>query len=223
MFTSGAFFSKTNTLSRGGTWPQFGLYTEGPNIPQGAAAGIVGPIQNLGDGRYDFDKPDRHTPTDEFMTRFGLTAIAKRNSNVMDMLTRPGYAVAQINREYYALAQRLWRAYNFYYQQLLIEGIPKGYAQQAADEYILPQIDAELKLMELKYPYTFGGANGAQGAADEAGRMLFTTRQAGQGAQSLAATQHINHVIGANVFGTGKKKKKHKLQNIATGSNAVGS
>lgn len=222
MYTSGSFFSAGSAMARGGTIPQAGLYWENWMGPPIRGPGRVGPIEGQAEAQpYTFDKPGRGSATDEFMTRFGLKAIAKRNDNVLDMLTRPAYAIQEINREYYVMSSQLWEHYNTYYNQLLEQGIPKGYAQQASDEFILPIIDAQLKILELKYPYTFGGANGAQGAADEAGRMLFTTR--GQGAQSLAATQHINRVIGGNVFGNGKKKKKNKHGMVASGANAIGS
>jgi len=153
--------------------------------------------------------------TDEFMTRFGLQAVVKRNQNILKTLVNPSGAVMEINDTYKALAKESAEIYRTYFQELIQQGVPEGIAQSAADEYILPFVEGQLKLMELKYPYTFGQL-GASAAVDAAGSHIFSTPQ-GTSEQSLRSTSVFANVIGTNKYMSGVKKKKKKSKKGLSG------
>jgi len=154
----------------------------------------------------------RDSGAKEFATRFGLGAVIKRNENILVSLTNPTQAVNDINDAYKKLSLRSAQLYNQYYGRLIAEGVPSGVAQGAADEYILPFMEGELKILELQFPFTFGNLGGSVGA-DNAGHQIFSTQQEGA-AQSMRAANVMAKVLGVNKYPgikKGKKKKKSKM------------
>lgn len=143
----------------------------------------------------------------DFMTRFGLRAVVQRNLNVVNALVDPKASVDQINYEYFKMAENLGEMYQNYYAELVNQGVPSGYAQQSADEYILPLVEAQLRILELKFPFSFGGVAGPEGATEQAGRMLLNVKGKDTGVSYQGALE-INKALG--LAKPKKKKKKSK-------------
>jgi len=149
----------------------------------------------------------------EFMSRFGLQAVVKRNANLLETLQHPEETVRKMNGEYYLMASELATMYNTYYNELLVQGVSSMEATAKSDEYIKPLITSRLQLLALKFPYNFGST--AWAANQEMNKTLFS--KPGAGGQSLAALSDLNQQLSsAQPYGKKgkKKKKKNKFKGV---------
>lgn len=223
------FFSAANVLQRGLPLQQDGsLYGSTLNDVQSGWSGPdsrTAPNWQLKDANTKDPKKatwmdPKHTPkaVGEFMTRFGLHAVVKRNENLLTTLKNPEKAVLEINREYYLLASEMASMYNQYFNELILEGVPAGEAQEKADEYVMPLVNSRLQLLALRYPYNFGAS--AASVNGEMSQIMFQTPMNGN--QALSQLEHLNSTLNKAQLKAAKKAKK-KAKKAAQGLQAGGS
>ena len=96
------------------------------------------------------------TQKNEFMARFGIGKKIRRNVDMVRAINNPEGTVNAVNQAYYELTGTLTLAYRRVYGQLIAMNYSKEEAQARADAYIIPILQAEMKLMKARFPYTFG-------------------------------------------------------------------
>lgn len=156
----------------------FGNSKGNSNLQRGLPVGTL-----YGPEGTDLDKA-----SDEFRTRFGLKRVIERNKNIVNTLTDPKGAIADINKKYQDISYEMVKLYQKYYTKLIEQGVPQGLAQKRVDEYILPLMDAELQIMALEFPYNFGSNHNESNLHMQ--QILFQTPSSGASALSELAKQN---------------------------------
>lgn len=94
----------------------------------------------------------------DFARRFGMARLYERNANLIKTLSDPKGALEQVNNELYSIATTKNAAYRKYLDQFRELGFGEEEAIARADILIGREIENELSLLQLTYPYAVGGA-----------------------------------------------------------------
>ena len=90
-----------------------------------------------------------------FMDRFGLSQAVRKNADMINAMDKPIETISTINAEYATIAATLVGAYRAKYDLFCRLGFSEEEAKREADAYITPLIGAEIRILKIKYPYTF--------------------------------------------------------------------
>ena len=172
---AGGLFSVSNGLGKGSTGWEGDTYTTENSDEWKIIRGLNG--KSLVPPGMMERRTHEHPAMSEFMTRFGLHAVVKRNFNLLHTLTDPESTIIHLNREYYLLAAEMAGMYNNYYRELVEQGMPTTDATSKADEYIKPILVSRMQILAMKYPYNFGST--AATADSEMAKIMFSRPTAG--------------------------------------------
>lgn len=93
-----------------------------------------------------------------FARRFGMARLYERNANLIHTLADPKGALEDVNAELYNIAVSKDQTYKKYLDQFRELGFGDEEAIARADILIGREIENELSLLQLRYPYAVGGA-----------------------------------------------------------------
>jgi hypothetical protein len=124
----------------------------------------IGPLFDVGDDgavyRSDalrvagLNQDDKYN---EMADRFGISRIADRTANLAESIANPAETLKKINTEYARLTESLVDPYRAFFKECRMSGMPLEESAARADEYIRPQIQSLIQLIQYKYPYAVGG------------------------------------------------------------------
>lgn len=170
------FFSTAQNLPNGGISPGGTSWFGGPG------AGIAG-----------------DAGTAEFKRRFGLARLYERNKNLLDVINNPAQALGTVNNQIQVMADKKAVQYNTYVNEFRALGFGEQEAIARADIMIGRELESELSLLQIKYPYATGGAEA--GGWDPVSAVLGGTSVGQNIPKSYAAIKM------SGGLGTKKKKK----------------
>jgi len=114
---------------------------------------------------WDEDKPET-----AFGRRFGFARLYERNNNLIETLTSPATALTNVNEALVKKLQDKAQTYQRYLSEYRSLGFPEEECVARADMLIGREVENELSLMQVKYPYALGGA--AAGGWDPVTHLL---------------------------------------------------
>lgn len=140
-----------------------------------------------------------------FGRRFGLARMHERNANLIKVLEEPVQALKDVNDELLRRTLDKNAKYQEFLQQLRNLGFGEDEAVARADILIGREIENDLALIQLKYPYAVGGSEA--GGWDPVSSALYNNPSTSQVPRTFAA---INGSSGLGVKGGGVMKKGKK-------------
>lgn len=158
----------------------------------------VGSSAAPNDGEHwgDVDRPES-----SFARRFGLARMHERNANLIKVLETPVDSLKEVNEELLAKSIDKNKRYQKYLQQLRDLGLGEDEAVARADILIGREIENDLALIQLKYPYAVGGSEA--GGWDPVSSALYNNPSTSQLPRTFAT---INGSSGLGVRGGGVRK-----------------
>lgn len=106
----------------------------------------------------------------QFSRRFGIARLYQRNHNLIQTLTAPSNALDTVNKELRNLGKEKNSRYVKFINDYRREGFPEEEAVARADMLISRELENDLSMMQVKYPYALGGA--AAGGWDPVSALL---------------------------------------------------
>ena len=101
----------------------------------------------------------------DFLSRFGVSNAIRRNADMINTISHPDQVVTAINDAYNAIGAKLSIEYRRVYVDLTNLGVSPEEARARADNYIAPILKAELKLLKIRFPFSFGKDKSEKGLA----------------------------------------------------------
>lgn len=92
-----------------------------------------------------------------FMRRTGIARVYERNSNLIKTLEDPTQALKDVNQQIFNIGNDKVQKYKKYQNQLRRLGFGEEEATARADALIARELENELSLLQLEYPYAVGG------------------------------------------------------------------
>ncbi len=138
-----------------------------------------------------------------FARRFGLARMHERNANLIKVLEKPVDSLKEVNAELLARSTDKNERYQSYLQDLRNLGFGEDEAVSRADILIGREIENDLALIQLKYPYAVGGSEA--GGWDPVSSALYNNPSTSQLPRTFAT---INGSRGLGVRGGGVRKGK---------------
>lgn len=140
----------------------------------------------------------------QFSRRFGIARLYQRNHNLINTLTSPKTALTTVNEELKRLGADKNARYVRFINEYRREGFPEEEAVARADMLISRELENDLSMMQVKYPYALGGA--AAGGWDPVSALLQDS-DIGKAPRTFKA---ISSSAGLGVSGGGISKKEKK-------------
>lgn len=109
-------------------------------------------------------------PNQEFARRFGIARLYQRNENLITTLVNPSAALGGVNAALYKLGTDKADRYKTFLKEYRMQGFPEEEAVARADMLISRELENDLAMMQVKYPYALGGA--AAGGWDPVSALL---------------------------------------------------
>lgn len=106
----------------------------------------------------------------QFNRRFGIARLFQRNTNLITTLTSPKTALETVNDELRRIGNEKAKRYVKFINDYRREGFPEEEAVARADMLISRELENDLSMMQVKYPYALGGA--AAGGWDPVSALL---------------------------------------------------
>jgi hypothetical protein len=100
----------------------------------------------------------KDTPDMSFSRRFGIARLQERNENLIKVLTDPQGALTKVQREIGDVASKKATRYGELLYEFKNQGFSEEEAVARADVLIGRELETDLALMQIKNPYTLGGA-----------------------------------------------------------------
>ncbi len=141
----------------------------------------------------------------DFLRRFGFARIYERNQNLITTATKPTEALNEVNDAIYENGNDKAKRYQHFLTQYRVLGFPDEEAIARADMLIAREIENDLSLMQVKYPYALGGA--AAGGWDPITHLLKDS-DIREAPNTFAAIQRSNGLgVGSKGISKGEKKR----------------
>ena len=115
--------------------------------------------------KWGVDDRDAH-----FARRFGIARLFQRNNNLIDTLASPKTALETVNNALYSIGTTKAERYQQFINDYRVEGFPEEEAVARADMLISRELENDLAMLQVKYPYALGGA--AAGGWDPVSALL---------------------------------------------------
>lgn len=148
-------------------------------------------------------------PAQAFNRRFGVARLFERNRNLLEVLNNPSAALSTVNNELVRKGTNLSVKYNERLKEFRKLGFGEEEAIARADIMTGRELENEVSLMQLQYPYAMGGA--AAGGWDPVQAILMGTSGGGYnptlGQKFQRGMQAINS---GGIMGNDKLKAKFK-------------
>lgn len=139
----------------------------------------------------------------DFARRFGLARLNERNKNLLDVLDDPSKALNTVNDEIAKIAKDNAGRYQKYLDTFRNLGFGEDECVAKADVMVGRNLETELSLIQIKYPYATGGAEA--GGWDPVSAILSQSQKARDLPRTFKA---VGSSGGLGVKGSGISKKQ---------------
>lgn len=145
----------------------------------------------------------------DFARRFGIGRLYQRNANLIDTLVSPEKALTKVNEALYKLGTTKADRYIQFINEYREQGFPEEEAVARADMLISRELENDLSMMQVKYPYALGGA--AAGGWDPVSALLQDSN-IGKAPRTFKAIQSSAGLGVAGGQGIGKSEKQRLIR-----------
>lgn len=145
----------------------------------------------------------------DFARRFGIGRLYQRNANLIDTLVAPEKALTKVNEALYKLGNSKADRYIDFINEYREQGFPEEEAIARADMLISRELENDLAMMQVKYPYALGGA--AAGGWDPVSALLQDSN-IGKAPRTFKAIQSSAGLGVASGQGISKGEKKRLIR-----------
>lgn len=145
-----------------------------------------------------------------FNRRYGIARLYERNNNLLEVLRDPPSALQKVNTELLQQGTNLAGRYEERLREFRKLGFGEEESIARADIMTGRELENEVSLMQLKYPYAMGGA--AAGGWDPVQAILMGSSGGVYNPSVGQKFQQANKALSSNDMYGGAKKKKLKAK-----------